>query len=157
MIKCSRAKSLLDDVNRSIKEIKSFKSVSIEEESYLAKFLVVYICGVYEEAIECIVNERIGTLNSTMMERFFVWYIDNRFRNPDISKVNGLLGQFNELWKTKINALPLSTRTAFNNFLSNKNKIAHGKPCSVTLREVLDDYKRSKRVITTIDRIVKFV
>ena len=51
----------------------------------------------------------------------------------------------------------MSRRDLARALLSNKNKVAHGQPCSVTLKEVLADYKNSKRVITTIDRIVKFV
>lgn len=156
MIKCSRAKQLLEDVDRSVKEIKSFMSASLPEKAYLAKFLAVYICGVYEEAIECIMNERIDALGSVEMDKFFTAYVKSRFRNPDIGNVNGLLGQFNDAWKAKINALPMSTKTAFDNILSNKNKVAHGQPCGATLREVLTDYKRSKRVIAAIDRIVKF-
>ena len=157
MIKCAKAKDLLDDAERSIKEIKSFKSASISEKSYLAKFLAVYICGIYEEAIESIFNERIGELASNEIDQFFFDYIQERFRNPDIPGVKGLLGRFNTAWKAKIDGLPLSTQTAFNNILSNKNKVAHGIPCTVTLKEVLADFRRSKRVISTIDRIVKFV
>jgi hypothetical protein len=155
-MKCVQAKKMLEDIDRSINEIKGFKAASDLEKSYLAKFLVVYICGIYEEAIESILNERLVSIGSERLIRFFDDFIDKTFRNPDIGNVNGLLGRFDDNWKREVNKLSNIAKQSFNNILINKNALAHGTPCSITLEEVIKYYNESKIVIEKIDEIVQF-
>lgn len=157
MIACAQAKSQIEDIETTIKMIKSFKAATDAEKSYLAKYLVVYISGLYEECVECILNERISALGSKELDKFAERKIDEAFRNPDIPKLVGLLGLFDDNWKNKINNLPLETKEAFNFMSRNKNLIAHGSPCAITIGDVVTNFRQSKRVIKTVDRIVKFV
>jgi len=55
-MKSIAVKALLQKIDQAIQDIKSFPNSSVLEESYFAKFLVVFICGIYEEAIETIIN-----------------------------------------------------------------------------------------------------
>ncbi len=157
MIKCAQAKSQIEDIELTIKVIKSFKSASEAEKSYLARYLVVYISGLYEECIECILNERINSLGSKELNNFAQRKINETFRNPDIPKLVGLLGLFDSKWKDKINKLPLRTKESFNFMSRNKNLVAHGAPCTITIRDVVTNFRYSKKVIHTVDRVVKFV
>jgi len=154
-MKCILARKLLDNIDRSIDEINGFKVASDLEKSYLAKFLVVYICGIYEEAIECILNERVTSLGSKRLSSFFESYVDRAFRNPNMAKVVGLLGMFDESWKKEIKKLPNIAKVSFDNILTNKNALAHGTSCSITLDEVIKYYNNSKEVIQKIDDVVK--
>ena len=154
-MKCIQAKKLLENIDRCIKEINGFKSTSGPEKSYFAKFLVVYICGIYEEAIECILKDRMTSLGSKRLSKFFEKYVHRAFRNPDIEKVTGLLGMFDKDWKREINKLPYVVKVSFNNISTNKNALAHGTSCSITLDEVIKYYNNSKTVIQKIDNIVQ--
>jgi len=89
------------------------------------------------------------------LSSFFESYIDRAFRNPDIAKVVGLLGMFDASWKKEINNLPNIAKTSFNNILTNKNALAHGTSCSITLDEVIKYYNNSKIVIQKIDDVVQ--
>jgi hypothetical protein len=157
MMNCAQAKSQIEDIESTIKTIKSFKSASVAEKSYLAKYLVVYISGLYEECIECILNERISSLGSKELDKFAERKIEETFRNPDIPKLAGLLGLFDDKWKEKINNLPMKTKEAFNFMSRNKNLIAHGSPCTITIGDVVTNFRQSKKVIRTVDIVVKFV
>jgi hypothetical protein len=147
---------MLDEIDRSIVAIRGFKGACELEKSYLAKFLVVYICGIYEEAIECIVNERVTTLGSDRLNRFLESYLDRNFRNPDISKIGELLGLFDKVWKKEVKGLSNKAKQSFFNILANKNALAHGIPCNVTFDEVVKYYTDSIEVIEKIDNIVQF-
>lgn len=156
MIGCARAQVLLEEIDSTIKNIKSLKTASPLEKSFIARFLVVYICGLYEESIECIVNERISMMGSKELEKFFEKHMHDGFRNPDISGVIRLFNRFDPKWSTKIQQLPLKNRQAFDFISTNKNLVAHGRPCTITLNDVITNYKLSKRVMTKIDKLVKF-
>lgn len=157
MIKCKQARHLLEDVDSSIKTIKAFSTranASDKEKSYLAKFLVVFVCGIYEEAIESIMNDRISKLRSGRLSKYFSIHLDATFRNPDIGKITGLLGMFDDSWKNVIQSLPNHAKTAFESIVTNKNAVAHGQPCNITLDDVIDFYNNSKPVIEEVDRIL---
>lgn len=156
MIRCYKAKVLLEEVDSSIKSIKGFSNASALEKSFLAKFLVVYICGIYEETIECIINERVSAIKSEKLSKFLQHYLDRMFRNPDIRKITDLLGMFDQSWKQEIRDLPHIAKQAFNNIPVNKNAIAHGTACNITLDEVIKYYTDSRKVIEKIDNVVHF-
>ena len=156
MIRCNQAKILLDKIDNSIKHIRGFANASELEKSYLAKFLVVYICGIYEEAIECIMNERTAAFRSERLSKFLQKYLSRMFRNPDIAKISDLLGMFDDAWKREIKGLPTVAKLAFDSIPTNKNLIAHGSQCNITLEDVIKYYNDSKQVIEKIDNIVQF-
>jgi len=62
---------------------------------------------------------------------------------------------FEKDWKREINKLPYIAKVSFNNILTNKNALAHGTPCSITLDEVIKYYNNSKKVIQKIDEIIQ--
>jgi len=155
-MKCKVALGLLQQVENSIKDIRGFASATLLEKSYLAKFLVVYVCGIYEESIECIMNERISKLKSKRVSNFVDGNIQRSFRNPNLSNVLGLLGKFDKDWKKEIHKLPNKATAALNSICGNKNSIAHGTVCVITLTEAIQYYNDSKQVIEKIDEIVNF-
>jgi hypothetical protein len=106
MMKCIRAKKLLKEVDIAVKKINGFKSASELEKAYLAKFLVVYIFGAYEESVECIINEQVSKLGSIKIDKYVEKLTSKTFRNPNFSTVSGLLGMFDDKWKKKLNKLP---------------------------------------------------
>ena len=153
-MKSLRAKRLLDEIDLAIKNINSFKNISSLEESYLAKFLVVFICGIYEEIIEIILNEKMTKCNIKEAATFIESSLHHYFRNPEISRIKGWLGNFNKKWTTSIEKLSLKSKNAFDSISINKNDIAHGKMNGITLSEIIQYYSDSKIVIETIDNIV---
>src|SRR3989338_6961536 len=104
-MKSKQAEKLIEQIDKAIKDIDSFQKVSELEKSYLAKFLVVFICGIYEEVIENIINERIDRYGHSEVSKYIKDTLFIQFRNPDIPTIKGLLGKFNDNWKTEVNNL----------------------------------------------------
>jgi hypothetical protein len=153
-MKSAASQSLLDGIDNAIKDILSFSNISSQEQAYLAKFLVVYICGIYEEIIETLINEMVSHNSNTEISNFIENNLKRYFRNPDIGAIKGLLGSFNDDWKSIIDQIPPKYLSALNSIVSNKNALAHGGVINITLNEILTYYNDSKLVIEEIDKLL---
>ena len=152
-MRCKKAENLIQNIDQTIKDIDSISPKSPKIESYLAKFLVVYISGIYEEAIETVINESFNKFSSSQLSKFIEKHFSNTFRNPNISTLLGILVSFDNSWKDQIKTLPLKNREAFDSIYTNKNSIAHGQTCTITYAEVKQYFQDSKRVIEEIDDV----
>lgn len=153
-MKSVSAENLLKQIDRAIFDIQSFSSASLLEKSYLAKFLVVFISGIYEEVVEIIINEKISRLNSFEVSKFVDSSVANSFRNPGIKNIAQLLKTFDDSWAVAINQMADNSKSALNAIVENKNGLAHGGVCNVTLSEVYRYYQDSRLIIEKIDEIV---
>ena len=148
------AEALLDSIDVSIKNITNFSNISDLEKAYLAKYLVVFISGVYEEAIETIMNEKVEELESNRINKYIASTIHYNFQNPDINKIVKLLNAFDDEWGRRIKEMPDANKAALGNIITHKNNIAHGNSFEVTLRAVIKWYEDSRGIIEKIDEIV---
>ena len=152
-MKSKQAEEFISKIDNAIKDIESFNNISDLEKSYLAKFLVVFICGIYEEIIENIINERINAYQHNEVSK----YIKNSlrfFRNPNIKNIKELLGNFDDDWKLQIDNLPTKAQTFIDNIVDNKNALAHGIEVTTTLEDIKTYYIGSKEVIEKIDAML---
>lgn len=150
-MKSSQAEQIIEKINSTVGDIESFSNLTELERSYLAKFLVVFICGIYEEVIETIINERVERCNDSLIGNYIKKTVDKSFRNPDIHNIKDLLGRFNDDWKSEVSMLPQEAQTAMDNIIHIKNSLAHGINVSLTLNDAIQYYRESIVVINKID------
>ena len=152
-MKSPHAQKLFDQIDVTISNLNGFITATPLEQSYLAKFLVVFICGIYEEIVEEIINEMVAkvTNNNPEVCKFIQDHLRYRFRNPDMNNIVKLLKQFNDSWETTLLALPRIARDALNSIVENKNAIAHGQQTVLTIADVKRYYIDSRVVIEKID------
>ena len=150
-MKSSQAEKIIGRVDLAIGDINSFPTASELEKSYLAGFLVVFICGIYEEVIETIVNEKVDRSNDPEISNYIKESLDKTFRNPNMDNIKKLLSRFNTSWKSEIMRLPKDAQTAIDSIVNNKNSLAHGNSVLVTLQEAVQYYNDSLLVINKID------
>ena len=153
-MKSSTAKALLDQIDTAIIDIQGFPNSSTLEQSYFAKFLVVFICGIYEEAIETIINERMGRLNFPPVSKFIEKALRRWFRNPDISNIKKFVNDFDQSWGNAIDQLSQQSKTVLDSIVQDKNSLAHGNTCNITLNDIVQFYRDSRVVIETLDNII---
>ncbi len=152
---CSSAQTLLESIDSTLKEIKSISGADIVSDSYFAKFLIVFICGMYEEAIE---NILIDFISRKTLSREVISYarasINQTFRNPDYSNIFALIKKFgNPQWEAVIGQMTQEAR-ALDNLVTNKNGIAHGyQKLSFTISEVEKFYLDSRPLLETLDAL----
>lgn len=153
-MKSTAADSLLNKIDQSISDISAFPGLSALESSYLAKYLVVFSCGIYEEVIETIINEKTSQLNSAQINKYVESSVGRFFRNPCIENIKELLKKFDVAWVRAVDQQPQSAKDALDSVVDNKNALAHGTACNITLSEALDYLKKSRTVIEAIDDAV---
>jgi hypothetical protein len=142
-MKSRDAERALSKIDAAITEILSFTSTPPAEQAYLAKFLVVFISGIYEESIETIMNEMVGRLGKPEVSSFVEQSIHVSFRNPSTENVKALVGKFD--------LLPRDVKDALNSICSNKNALAHGNPVTLTLNDAIQYHRKAKTIIEKID------
>lgn len=153
-MKSLRVAELLGGIETSIREISAFSHASDIEKSYLARFLVVFVSGIYEESIETIINEKVGRLNSTQVSKFIANSLRYNFGNPDTANIAKILKRFDESWAEVIKGIDSQSKDALDSIVGDKNALAHGGSCTVTLDEVIQYYRKSRVVIERIDEAV---
>lgn len=149
------ALQLLNSIDATLSDIDKVSGVDILVDSYLAKFLVVYICGIYEEAIETIF---VDFVNRNTARQEIIAYarknIDKSFRNPDSGKLIELAGMLgNSTWCSTLKSMS-PERIALDSIVNNKNDIAHGRGSTITLTDVRQYYKESRPLVEKFDELL---
>lgn len=153
-MKCSSARDLLKVIDDTVSDIQSFQC-SARERAYLANFLAVLICGVYEEAIEIMLAERFASSSQPQISKFLESYFQDYFRNPNFEKLIELLGRFDGVWADTLKrTIPPVQSDALDSIIDNKNLLAHKGITNLDLARVIDFYGRSRPIIEQIDEIL---
>ncbi len=146
------AEKLLRSIDQTIVDLDSISGKDPLTDSYLAKFLVVYISGIYEEVIETIFvdffsrnTQRIELVNYARSS------VGRVFQNPNSEKILSLLSMTgNNTWVLTVKSMN-NERLALDSIVTNKNSIAHGQGSIITLSDVKIFYIQSKSLIEEID------
>ena len=149
-----RSENLLNEIDIIFKDIEGFKITDELKNSYLAKFLTVFICGLFEEAIENIITERITKQSSAEAVSAIDSYLHESFTIPKFENILKMLSRFNELWSEKLKEMPKVAIHALDSIVHHKNSIAHGWISDITIDEIKDFYLRARMIIEKIDKLV---
>lgn len=152
---CHAAQLLLNATNQTIKDIDSISGKDRLTDSFLAKFLVVYISGMYEEMIETIILDYLTKKNVPLeVKNYMGNSLKYGFQNPSFHKVSELIAKFNSSWKNTIDDHKgKRSAVSLDNINLNKNAIAHGAPVTITLSDIKTYYEDSIIIIQDIDSI----
>jgi len=150
------AQRLFDSIDQTIGDVDGISGSSILVDSFLAKFLVVYICGIYEEIIENILID--FTKRNTSRDevvKYITKSVDVSFRNPDFNKIISLIKNLdNPIWTAELGNMRSSAGIALDNIVTNRNGIAHGQSITITLGDIKQYYKSSRPFIEKIDSLL---
>jgi len=154
-MKCVNANSLFLQIDHTLRDIDVILTagVSSSAQSYLAKYLTVYITGTYEQSIEEIVWEYAATASSSEIENFVSNQLDKNFRNPDMGNIIAIVKQFSTPWADTLKALDNRYKDAITSIVNNKNLIAHGQPSLITISDIKSYHANATVVIQKIDEI----
>lgn len=149
------ALNLLNSIDQTVAEIDTISGLDPLIDGHLAKYLVVYISGIYEEAVETILMDFIMRNTSRSEVAAFVEKsLDQFFRNPDYSNLIALIAKFGN--KTWIDELKKHQHEGFalSSIVNNKNALAHGQSMTITLLDVKQFYASSRPMIEMVDSLV---
>ncbi len=155
-MKSNNSKQLLEEIDKTLHNIKSIQGLPSFAQTYLAKFLIVYICGIYEEIVEGTIVEMAEKSNSSELKNFVKITMNNWFRNPNTNKIAEVIKKFgNVSWINGFKAISQSSKSALDSIVENKNSLAHGQPSfTLTISDVENYYHNSKCILEKIDDLL---
>jgi hypothetical protein len=130
---------------------------AIEVESYLVGSLVLMIVSEYEEAIEALFSLRAAQCGDAHVIKYVQGQIAQKFRSPDLSKINETLGRFGSDYKAAFLATVDNTplHAAWDKVLIARHAVVHKKgSLNLTLRELKEAYPQTLEVLKTLSRVL---
>lgn len=122
--------------------------------SYLASFLAVFACGVYEDCVEFLFEERANKSNDPELAAFVKSTLHLGFRNPNYENIKKLVVRFGASYGSQFKTLTSQTLiTALNNIVTNKNDFAHAGQYKITLGDFNAYHTEAQRIFDIIETI----
>ena len=128
-----------------------------EVESYLVAGLVLLIASEYEEHIEEIFVKRVEKVGDSQVENYFKWFFSQKFRSPDMSKINETLKRFDvslkeSFWETLENS---EAHTAWDAIMKARHAVVHkGGNLNLTFQELNARYPLTKNIIDKLEAVL---
>jgi len=135
------------------KHLTESKLFGTEIEIYLTGFLLVFICRVFEEYIERLVNDRVFKSQDAALAAFVRSATGQLFRSIRTSEIAGLLGWFGDEYRQQFNDEMKQNQRAetfFNNLVLNRHAAAHKSGSALTFAEVVQFYSEAHTVLDAI-------
>lgn len=128
-------------------------------DAHLAAYACVLLSGAIEYAIERIIALRMASLPDRETERYVIKVLGQRFRNPDWSAINGLLGDFSDDFKRDwVSKFPSGHRVdeSLRSIKNIKNSLAHtgSNSLHVTLRDIQSYLQSALQVIDHLEQLL---
>lgn len=147
MVPIYQQKQRLDDLFRAA----SFVS-DIEMRSHWARYLCVLVSGFLENSVELCLAEYSKRGSNTPVSNFVSRKL-REFQNPRMSAILELLGSFNPVWKTEMDAVTQGQLSdSVNSIVGNRHKIAHGESVSLSMGSLSGYYNDAVKVVELLQK-----
>jgi hypothetical protein len=133
-------------------------SVAVELESHLVAAMTLLIVSEYETFIEDAFGKRGDRCGDLHVANYVRSQLTQRFRSPDLGKVNKILGCFGEDYLQSFFKDIENTRehAAWDNIMRARHAIVHRQGViNLTFRELRDSYDRTKVVMERLVRALE--
>ena len=132
---------------------KRAKSVGQDPElqADFARYLCVLVSGYIEKAVVALVLEHARQKGAPTLQRFVEQQTKTTFANPKVSRVQDLLGSFDQDWQQDLkDSLDDEQRDAVNSIVAQRNTIAHGGSVGLTYNRISKYYQQAQHVIDRV-------
>ena len=129
----------------------------LEIQAFFARYIVVFASGIYEDCIENLFVEFAKKNGNSNIVLFFSKMLDSYFRNPEYGTLKGLLKYLDTNYGDQLDQklkTSLGSQEALYSIVTNKNAVAHGKPCTATLGDVESFHKKIIPVFDALEDIL---
>lgn len=142
------ATQLISEVDEIFKRAES--QTDIEVQSDYAKYLVIRLGGLVEQVVTEIILTHVGSQASPTVLSHTTWRM-KRFQNPDTERVVSLVNSFDRRWGEELNdAISKSEREALGSVRTQRNRIAHGQPSTVSLVQAKGYFTEIKTMLERV-------
>ena len=136
-----------------------FKKVALFEEleikSEWSKYLCILVSGFIEESLRVLLEKYSENKASANIQKFVGKKIDD-ITNCKTEKIKRILLEFSSDWENEFtNKINDQIKTAIDNVVQNRHKIAHGKSIPMSYHNILNYYNNVKKAVEILEEIIK--
>lgn len=107
-----------------------FNSTHLAEiENHVLRSIVLLMMSEYEEYIEKLFVKRAAKTNDQYIHRFFVKHMDRKFRNPNLGKINEILGDmggaYRQTFQDRVEVNNPQIKASWDSVLTARHAIVH--------------------------------
>ena len=153
MLVFDRIEMALLSCERHLQVLKKAEIETADIERYLVAGLVVLIVSEYEEYLERIFRGRADKCGDGHVANFIKVSISQKFRSPDLSKINETLKRFDQSCLESFSAEIENSKThaAWDSIMKARHAVVHKKGLlNLTFRELQEKYLDSKGVMQNV-------
>lgn len=146
------AKSRIDDL---FEMVPTDMPEYFELSSHWARYIVVRISGLMEEALESILGSYIDDKASPKVAKYAKKQISEGRRNPNTKKIESILRGFHSDWADGFVAFALEEgrKEALDSVINIRHHIAHGRDYGVTISNAKNYYEKCLELISYLEQI----
>jgi len=125
-----------------------------ELETYLVSGLVILIVSEYEEYLETVFVKRAEACGDSHATNYIKKTLSQKFRSPDLSKINETLKRFDTTYKQVFLADVENSpnHAAWDSLLKARHAVVHKKgSLNMTFGELETNYPLTKKIIETVE------
>lgn len=144
---CSEHVNRLDSTNIKDKEL----------ETFLVAGLIVLIVSEYEEYLESLFCRRAETCGDNHAANYIKKTLSEKFRSPDLSKINETLNRFDGAYKNSFmgNIENSPEHAAWDSLMKARHAVVHKRGnLNLTFRELNEKYPLTKKIITNVETVL---
>ena len=146
----ARIQLAIDNCEKCLKALDDSDPNKIAIESYLTASVTILIISEYERLIESLFCKRADRCGDGEVAAHIHWFMDKRFRSPDLRKINQTLGTFSGASRSAFFG-PLentAAHAAWDNLMKARHAWVHGESgFNITFRELKATYPKTKDVL----------
>lgn len=149
-----RIDSALRVCEQHIQSLGELDNLQQEVETYIVAGLVVLMVSEYEDHLENLFFRRADTCGDAFASNYIKIALNQKFRSPDLSKINQTLKNFDEScllsFKQEIENSP--SHAAWDSLMKARHAVVHKKgQLNLTFRELKNSYELTKEVIRNVE------
>lgn len=128
-----------------------------ELETFLVAGLIVLIVSEYEEYLEFLFSKRAERCGDTHAANYIKRTLSQKFRSPDLSKINETLDRFDGTYKAEfLSSIGNSPKhAAWDSLMKARHAVVHKKGnLNLTFGELQSNYPLTKQVIASVETVL---
>jgi hypothetical protein len=128
-------------IDNLFEKVACFEEPAIKSE--WSKYLCILVSGFIEESLRVLLEKYCENKASANIKKFVRNKID-KITNCNTGKIQGILLEFSSNWVNEFNNRIIDNdqiKTAIDNVVQNRHKIAHGKSIGMSYSNISKDYK----------------
>ncbi len=152
-MKISKIDDVLETCNNHLEEN---YAKGTEIEVFITRYLLIYICAVFENEIKEIIVKRASKVNDPFIHSYVESSLRATFRQISTSGIAGTLNYFGKEYKEKFNDKINGTKMQndYNSIVNDRHFTAHDSGSNLTFNDLMGYYEEGHKILDILYDVI---